>query len=223
MIQSMKWYKRGRSWLERVIFHRFHQKPVTKELSAKELIKGSTGPLTACEALELVVKYARKVDPAFKLNQVRCDHLDLQGRGWVWYFSFDFPSRIAVGDFTLSPCDSTSQAITQPVCLRTVVRSKAAERIVDLLNQFKNDPATLSYLSNVYIQREDGRLYLPLNFRDSPQVIETLAAQGADLARDRPEISLSTGVFPGGEIVWLMNAAGREYRVSFLQESRIRY
>lgn len=212
----MNWGKQASTWLERVILHRFRRKPLTKEVTETEVVRGKTGPLTASQALELAVKMARKVDPSFKLKRVACESIDHQGRGWTWEFLFDFPGRIAAGDITIAPCDSFGETGRQPVCLSATLRSKAAEGIVQLLDQFKNDPATLSYLSNVYQLRDDGRLYLPLKFRDSPQVVEKLTAQGVDFFSRTSNLSLSTRILPDGEIAWITSIDDREYRIPFL-------
>ena len=146
------------------------------------------GPLTACEAWQLVHPVVRELDRDACLTLLTSG-LDISptGRSFTWEFGFQLPRLKGNALLSIEPCAQAGEVDDAPLVL--VQRLRAASG--------------------------PDRPALPQIFRDSPEAVTELAAAGVDFLAGPTDMKLEARVLPSGESVWLTYYWDQERSVPF--------
>lgn len=134
------------------------------------------------------MEQVKAVDSRYVLTMVTTGDVNERGLAYTWDFLFDFPRRAASGVFIVQACDSDQEIDTQPLCVVTFVKPRPAQK----------PPAPL-----------------PLDFIDSPETVQALAAQGANYISGPSDMPLSSKILSGGAAVWVTYMYDREFQAPF--------
>jgi hypothetical protein len=171
-------------------FSRFRRESRAKESRTTEELPGLQGPLTAREALQVVLPRLPWTDQDLRLVFIGSgEDVNHEGRATLWEYFFEFPRRRARANFMVQPCDTGSEE-PETWCVDIHVK-KFGERF------------------------GPPRPPLPLEFQDSDAAVRALGEQGADWITGDTHMTLSTHVLPDGEIVWRTHCWDVEYRTPF--------
>jgi hypothetical protein len=147
---------------------------------------------TAAEALALVEPAARNYDRQARLVlMVSGSDIDLDGRSGRWELLWDFPTRQAQAVYVAGLLDDKEYGGSE------------ADALVEEVRPF---PSASSQAEQM------GRGSLPLNFRNSPAAVSSLAELGVDFVAGDTSMVLTARTLPGGEAVWEVMALGVPYR-----------
>ena len=148
-----------------------------------------SGWITLHEALTEVLPVAKKLDRAARLTFVTSG-LDMQhdGRSLTWEFLFFLPKRSATLMLSLEPdaqAEDPDSAVT-----------------------------TLTQRVNKALPADAEKSPLPMQVRDSPEVVAELAAKGADFVAGANDMKLESRV-SSGKALWVTYDFDKEFTTSF--------
>lgn len=160
------------------ILDRFRKRPQVPSTSQRK-IRDTPGPMTAHEAWAMVSPIARKLDASAQLRLITSG-LDIgpDGRSFTWEFLFLLPGVRARALLTVSPAVEAENIDVAPIHL------------------FQR----LSHAAAVELKSESS---LPQQFRDSPEVVAALAAQGVDFVSGPSDMKVESRIRPDGTPVWV--------------------
>lgn len=169
------------------------------ETPIREVLRGSRelpqtgGPVTAREALALV--YPTVVEISKKpvlLHITSGTDISAEGRSGTWEFVVHFPARLAQGVYSLEQRDP-----------------EGSDRGLRM---------TWRLSPRLDVKGED--VALPLDFTDSPQVVQDLNRAGVDWVAGDSDMTLATKRLPSGEVVWATESYGKEFTSPFVVSMR---
>lgn len=133
----------------------------------RERARDRPGPLTSREAWDLVAPRLEELDPEARLVGISSGtDLDAGGRASTWSFRVQLPSHERAGLVLVEPAPGTPLPEEAPLDRVELYRPlDAADR---------------------------GRRALPRDFRDSPEVVAALAAQGVDFVAGPTTLMIET-------------------------------
>ena len=133
---------------------------------------------------------AKKLDESAGLTFMTSGlDIDRMGRSRTWEFLFVVPKLRATALVTLGPSDDADDVDRAPIHM--TLRLKAASA------------------------GELNGAGLPAGFRDSPEVVAELAAQGVDFVTGPTDLKLESRQVPSGEAVWVTYYRDGEITVPF--------
>lgn len=161
----------------------------------RKTVRREPGPLTVHEAWELTHPSAEALDDQARLTLLTSgSDIDQDGRSFTWEFGFALPRRQRYGMFSVEPSGENEAIDDDPVVL--------VERLVPVSrSELKRHPT------------------LPEPFRDSPEVVAELAAQGVDFVAGPTDMKLEARVLPSGTAVWVTFFWDEERTTPFRVES----
>ena len=162
----------------------------------RQRVRDEPGPLTAHQAWEIVRTAARALDPDARLTLLTSG-LDISptGRSFTWEFGFELPQRRAAALLSVEPSGEGEDIDSDPIML--------VQRL---------GPGATTEVSQ--------RPALPEQFRDSPEVVADLAAQGVDFTAGPSDMKLEGRVLPSGEAVWVTYYWDEQRTVPFVVLAR---
>jgi hypothetical protein len=156
----------------------------------RRLVREQPGPTTAHEAWAIAGPEVKTVDASARLTFVASGlNIDHTGRSLTWEFMFVLPSLRAKALMTLAPPDDADDVDRAPIHM--TLRLTAAA---------------------------DGELKaagLPVAFRDSPEAVAELTAQGVDFVAGPTDMKLESRLLPSGQAVWVTYHGDAEITVPF--------
>lgn len=172
----------------------FFRRPSLKSSTTRRVVRDEPGPLTAHQAWEWVWPAIQALDPEARLTLLTSG-LDIgpDGRSFTWEFGFEMPQRRGYALFSIEP--SGRDPDTDPIIL--VERMHSMDRA-----QMNQHPV------------------LPALFRDSPEAVAELAAQGVDFVAGPSDMVLFARVQVSGRAVWVTDYWGEERAVPFVAMTR---
>lgn len=170
-------------------FGRFFNKPVEPSVT-RRAVPGSAGTSTAHQAWALVHPVVSDLDPDARLTLISSG-LDMNHKGGsrTWEFVFFLPTHNATVMLSLEP-DTNSPDID-------FAQSVMTQRINSATPLDANSPA------------------FPHHFRDSPEVVAELSANGVDFVAGPSDMKLEGRVLPTGDAVWVTYYWDHEHTASF--------
>jgi hypothetical protein len=171
------------------LFDKLRNRPSVPS-TERRLAREQPGPMTAHESWAIAHPEVKKLDEAAKLTLVTSGlDIDHAGRSFTWEFMFVVPRLRATALVTLAPADDAEDVDRAPIHM-TLRLSAAAES-------------------------ELTRAGLPVAFRDSPDVVAELAAQGVDFVAGPTDLKLESRQLRSEEAVWVTYYGDAEILVSF--------
>lgn len=159
-----------------------------------EKVREEPGPLTAHEAFELVHHAAIALDPKALLCLIQSGtDIRTDGRSLFWELLYRLPTKRARAILSLAPFEAANDAERAPIILHTQITAVSASDVVD---------------------------GLPLPFRDSPEVVAELMAQGVDFVAGPSDLKLESHLRGPGVAVWLMRCWNDEFETDFSPKRR---
>jgi len=156
----------------------------------RRLVREQSGPMTVHESWAIVCADVKKLDESARLTFVTSGlSIDQIGRSRTWEFMFVVPRLRADAPVTLSPADDAEDVDSAPIYM-TLRLTAAPESAL-------------------------GHASLPASFRDSPEVVAELAAQGVDFVAGPTDLKLESRLLPSGEAVWVTYYWDAEMTVPF--------
>jgi hypothetical protein len=159
------------------LFDRLRNRPAVPSIE-RRLACERPGPLTAHESWAIAYGELKKLDDSAKLILVTSGlSIDHTGRSLTWEFMFVAPRLGAEALVTLAPADDAADVDRAPIYMTRRLRAAPESAL-----------------------RHAG---LPMSFRDSPEVVAVLAAQGVDFVAGPTDLKLESRLLPSGEAVWV--------------------
>lgn len=159
---------------------------------ATSIVRNRPGPLTAHEAWAYALKEALSLDPEAKLLLIMSGtDIRQDGRSFVWEFLFHLERREARVLLSYGPPSDADEIENSPIVVVKRV-TKATDR---------------------------SRMVLPLNFRNSPDVVEEFSRNGADFVSGPTDMKLEANISPEGEPIWVTYLRDGEISARFTQSA----
>lgn len=149
---------------------------------------GVRGPITAKEALALVLPTAQKTSGKPVLVLITSGS-DINGEGLSsrWEFVFHFPDQLSQAVYSFESGDP----------------------------EVSDSPLHLSWRLSPRPGAKGDEAGLPLDFTDSPEAARRLSDRGLDWIAGDPDITLATKRLSSGKAVWVVESYGKELTVPF--------
>jgi hypothetical protein len=171
------------------LFDRLRKRPAVPS-TARRLVREQPGPMTVHESWAIAYADVKKLDGSARLTFVTSDlNIDHMGRSRTWEFMFVVPRLRAMALVTLSPADDGEDVDSAPIHM-TLRLTGAPESAL-------------------------GHPGLPTPFRDSPEVVAELAAQGVDFVAGPTDLKLESRLLTSDEAVWVTYYRDAEMTVPF--------
>lgn len=180
------------------------------------------GPLTAREALVHAELVARKLDSRARFTSISSGiDLNAAGRSLTWYFSYELPTRGVKLALHLEPCGDVSDPERDALCLAVkeepILPALEPALEADLCRTFKKTPQQL-YEFRLEVHIADLPPELPRDFKDSPDVVAFMAAQGVDFITGPTDISIASSALKSGEAFWVCAYGRRQIKMPFRRD-----
>lgn len=176
---------------------------------------GSQGtPLTAREAFALCLPLARNFDRGARLKQIVSPDGDIQQNGASrhWEFFFDLPKRRARMncDWQL-PWDEDSDGFGSARIEAAITPFPAQNSL--LYQMVKEGRLLYRQLSGLWKEERRRKADLPVQFRDSDEIMLEFAGQGLDVTRS--EVTLAAECKQGERPYWVAQTREVSFRARF--------
>ncbi len=166
---------------------------LTQEVRRTLALPALSGRISAQDAYRAAGTALAPFDPEFRMTLISTgDYIGEEGKSACWEMYFDLPKCAARAVCTVQPLDLKAPADGQPLSLDVVLR-----------------PAPSLW------KAEDPSGYLPNEFRDSPDAVQSLIQQGKDFLDTDTRHILAAKILPSGDAVWSTTAYDTEYRTDF--------
>ena len=176
------------------IFDTLRNRPAVPS-TERRVVREQPGSMTVHEAWALAYPDLQKLDASSGLTFITSGlDLDHRGRSFTWEFMFVVPRLRAKALVTIAPPDDADDVDRAPMQL---TRRLHAATEGDL-------KAPL----------------LPIAFRDSPDVVTELAANGVDFVAGPSDLKLESRLLPTGAPVWVTYSWDAEVTAPFAHPAR---
>lgn len=187
--------------------------------SGPQPVAGVRGPLPASRAVALGNPPAMDADPGARLVGIVSDtNIDARGLARVWELFYDLPARGTQLTITLAPSPGAELTEEPPVSM-----SFAERPFVPPLDA--GFAAGVARALNMSVEQFEAKRRelaaaeraapLPMPFRDSPEAVADLMAQGVDFVSGPTDLVLSTDRLKNGTVVWKTGDRRRDYTTAF--------
>lgn len=171
------------------LFDKLRNRPSVPS-TERRLAREQPGPMTAHESWAIAYPEMKKLDEAAKLTLVTSGlDIDHRGRSTTWEFMFVVPRLRATALVTLAPQEDAEDVDRAPI--------------------------QMTLRLSVAPDSELTRAGLPVAFRDSPEVVAGIAAQGVDFVAGPTDLKLESRLLRSGEAVWVTYYRDAEILVPF--------
>lgn len=170
------------------LFKRLFKKPLAASTTQNQ-IRAQPGPLTFLEAWEIARPAALEFDDKPQLILITSGtDIRSNGRSFSWEFLFHLPKRRARLMVSLFPSEKAELPEDAPIVLfQRVTPCSESERFRPL----------------------------PETFRDSPEVVAELSAQGVDFISGPTDMKIESRMLPNGQVRWICYYWNNEYAAEF--------
>lgn len=173
------------------------------------------GMLTAAQAFAPVAQAVAQHDPVAWLLHVIGLDIDGQGRAESWQFRYCLPALRLRLRFVVTICSEDLPVALGVNCLHEQhMPFPAPGSTLDQLRQ--RNAVSSDELDALWAEQMAAERALPLPFRDSPDAVHALIAQGVDLITGSTTIALSTTIDAAGRVLWQLHDRDTTYQTEFV-------
>jgi hypothetical protein len=144
--------------------------------------------------------------------------LSTSGRSLTWDFFYELPTRGTKLALHLEPCGEGPDPERDTLCLSVeetpILPPLEPALEADLCRTFKLTPEQL-HERRFEVHFADLPPELSADFRDSPEVAASLAAQGVDFVAGPTDISIASKALKSGEQFWVCSYGRRQIKTPF--------
>lgn len=187
----------------------------TQTINQERKLPTLTEPPTARQAFAVVAPVAAQYDPEARLVRVSSgENISYLGTASSWEWVFLLPNRRARALFRtelrLDP--QTGLPDANYLVERIMPFPEAGAVVAQMRGAGTMTDATIN---QAWQQELLARPPLPIPFRDSPEAVQSLSAQGADFVDSDDPLSLTSKLLANGDAVWSVLIEDDEYQTPF--------